>query len=87
MIKKKKELLKKELTFAVQIFNPDFRDQSGVTSSSACAELSPMLFRAVKSSISRIGLLYSSALHCSLLCERPGSRYGRAVFIGDELAE
>jgi hypothetical protein len=39
-----------------------------------------------KSSICRTALLCSSALACSLVCERPEPCYRRAVFIGDDLA-
>ena len=45
-----------------------------------------LLFGALESWISRTGLLCGSAFHCSLVCERPGPCYGRAVFIGDDLA-
>ena len=61
-------------------------DRLEVNSSSASGAVLLMLFRAVKSSIGRTTLLCSSALDCSLVCERPGSCYGRAVFIGDDLA-
>jgi hypothetical protein len=94
--KKKRELLKKELTSTVQIISPSFRrfyrgknatyDRLEVTSSWTSAEVLHTLFRAVKSSISRTALVCSSALHCSLICERPGPWYRRAVFIGDDLA-
>jgi hypothetical protein len=57
-----------------------------VTSSSSSGKVLLMLFRAVKSSISGTGLRCSSALHCSVVCERPGSCYRWAVFIGDDLA-
>ncbi len=84
--KKRRNCLKKELTFTVQILNLAFRDRSEVFSSSSSAEVLLMLFRAAKSSIGRIALLCSSALHCSLVCERPGSWYRRAVVIGDDVA-
>jgi hypothetical protein len=61
-------------------------DGPEVTSSSLSAEVLLTLFRAAKSSINRIGLCCSSALHCSLVCERPGPWYRRAGFIGDNLA-
>jgi hypothetical protein len=54
-------------------------DRPGVTPSSASAEVLFMLFRAVKSSVSRIALRCSSALHCSLVCDRPRPCYRRAV--------
>ena len=57
-----------------------------VTLSSSSGEVLFLLSRAVKSSISGTALLCSSAFHCSLVCERPGPCYRRAVFIGDELA-
>ena len=57
-----------------------------VTSSSSSGKVLPVLFRAVKSSISGTGLRCSRALHCSLICERPGPWYRRAVFVGDDLA-
>jgi hypothetical protein len=74
------------LTATLQIIIVWFRDRSGVTSCSACAEASIMLVRAVKTSINRTALVCNSALACSLVCERPGSCYRRAVFIGDDLA-
>jgi hypothetical protein len=46
----------------------------------------PLLFAAVKSSISCAALVCSSAVACSRICERPGPCYRRAVFIGDNLA-
>src|SRR5438309_4176724 len=61
-------------------------DRSEVTSSSSSAEVLLTLFRPIKSSISGTALLCSSALHCSLVCERPGPCYGRAVFTSDDLA-
>jgi hypothetical protein len=61
-------------------------DRLEVTSSSSFAEVLLMLFRPVENWISRTALLCGSALHCSLVCERPGSCYRRAVFIGDDLA-
>src|SRR5437773_9324667 len=61
-------------------------DGPEVTSSSLSAEVLLVLFRAAKSSLNRIGLCCSSALHCSLVCERPGPWYRRAGFIGDYLA-
>jgi hypothetical protein len=45
-----------------------------------------ILFRVANSSISSTALLCSSALHCSLVSERPKPWYRRAVFIGDDLA-
>jgi hypothetical protein len=60
--------------------------QSEVTCFLGGGEALLMFFRAVKSSISGTALLCSSALHWSLLCERPGPGYSRTVFIGDDLA-
>jgi hypothetical protein len=60
--------------------------QSEVTCFLAGGEVMLMLFRAAKSSISRLRLLCSSALDCNLVCERPGPWYRRAVFISDDLA-
>lgn len=57
-----------------------------VTSSSSSGELLLMLFRALKSSIARAALVCRSPFDCSLVCERPGSCYGRAVFASDDLA-
>src|SRR6266566_4678988 len=70
----------------MQILNLDFRDRPGVASSSACAEVLLALFRAARSSIGRTTLLCSSALHCNLVCERPGFCYHRRDFIGDGLS-
>jgi hypothetical protein len=61
-------------------------DRLEVICSSWAAEVLLMLFRAVKSSIVRTALLCSSTLRCSVVCERPGPCYRRAVFIGDVLA-
>jgi hypothetical protein len=61
-------------------------DRLEVTSSSSSAEVLLALLRAAKSSIGRTALLCSSALYCSLVCERAGPWYRRAVFIGDDLA-
>jgi hypothetical protein len=61
-------------------------DRSGVTCFLGVAEAMLKLLRAVERSISGIGLVCNSALACSLVCERPGPCYRRAVFIGDELA-
>src|SRR6266550_7571343 len=61
-------------------------NRPGVTTCSSSAEVLLVLFRAVQSSISGTALLCSSALDCSLVCERPGSCYGRAVFTSDDLA-
>jgi hypothetical protein len=74
------------LTSTAQISNPRFRDSSRVTSSSACAEASVLSFRTVKSWRGRISVLCSSAVHSSLVCERPGPGYSRAVFVSDDLA-
>ncbi len=57
-----------------------------VASSRSSAEVLLTLFGAVKSSIGGTALLCSSALYCSLVCERMGPWYRRAVFIGDDLA-
>jgi hypothetical protein len=84
--KKKRKLLKKELTSAEQILNLDFRDWLGVTCPPASAEVPLELFRAVKSSSNRTALPCSSAVDCSLACERTESCHRRAVFIGDNLA-
>jgi hypothetical protein len=61
-------------------------DRLEVTSSSSLSEFLLVPFRPVESSISRAALVCGSTLHCSLVCERPGQCYGRAVFIGDDLA-
>jgi hypothetical protein len=63
-----------------------FRDWSGVASSSSSTQGLFMLLRAVKSSINRTALVCSSAFNWRLVCERSGSCYRRAVFIGDDLA-
>jgi hypothetical protein len=60
--------------------------QSEVNCFLAGGEVMLTLFGAVKSSITGTALLCSSALDCSLVRERPGSCYRRAVFIGDDLA-
>jgi hypothetical protein len=85
-IKKWRIVDKKDLTSALQTMIAGFRDWSGVASSSSSAQGLFMLLRAVKSSISGTALDCGSALACSLVCERSGSCYRRAVFIGDDLA-
>src|SRR6266487_3924913 len=59
---------------------------SSSSSSSSSTEVLLTLFRAAKSSVGRIALLCSSTPDFSLVCERPGPWYRRAVFIGDDLA-
>ena len=61
-------------------------DRLEVASSSSSAQVLLRLFRAVESSISGTALVCSTTLHCSFVCERSGQRYGRAVFISDDLA-
>ena len=85
-IKKWRIVDKKDLTSALETMIAGFRDWSGVASSSSSAQGLFMLLRAVKSSISGTALDCGSALACSLVCERSGSCYRRAVFIGDDLA-
>jgi hypothetical protein len=87
MIKKKViKNHKKRLDIHGTNFKSSVRDGLGVISSSACAEASVLPFRTVKSWRSRISVLCSSAVHSSLVCERPRPGYRRAIFIGDDLA-
>jgi hypothetical protein len=51
-----------------------------------CTEALLMLLRATERSTDRPALLCGNAAYCSLVCERPESCYGRAVFISDDLA-
>jgi hypothetical protein len=60
--------------------------QSEVTCFLADGEVLLALFGPAESSSNRITLLCSNALGCSLVCERPGPCYRRAIFIGDDLA-
>src|ERR1043166_8359225 len=82
----KQRLVKKDLTSGEQVTDSVLRDRSGVTCGSACVEVSLKPFRAVTSSFGRIVIVCSSAVDCNFFCDSPGSCYGRAVFIGDELA-
>ena len=83
---------KMSLTSGTHILSLGFRcidetaDRLEVTSSSSSAGGLLLRFRAVKSSIDRTALLCSSAVHCSLVCEGPGSCYRRAIFVGHDLA-
>jgi hypothetical protein len=85
--KKWENLLKKVLTSAVELINLNFRDRSGTTCSSACAEISFRLFSAVTSWTYRTAFLCGSAVASGLACERPGACFGRTVFIRDDLAQ
>jgi len=60
--------------------------RSEVTFFLGVAEALRKLLPAVERSISGAALVCRSPFACSLVCERPGSCYRRAVFIGDELA-
>jgi hypothetical protein len=87
MIKKKAEnFSEKDLTSTAQISNPSFRG-SAVTSSPTRAEASVLPFRTVKSWRGRISVFCSSAIHSTLVCERPGPCNRGAIFIGDDLAQ
>jgi hypothetical protein len=61
-------------------------DRSGGTSFFGFSEVSLTFLRAAKSSSNRTAVLCGNTAYCSLVCERPGSCYRRAVFIGDDLA-
>jgi hypothetical protein len=82
----KKRDLKKELTSAKQISYLTFCDRSRVPRSSGGAEVSLALFGGVASPSDRTVLCCSSAVHCSLVCERTGRCYRRPIFAGDDLA-
>jgi len=90
-----KKVKKMFLTSGTQILSLGFgcfgcidatSDRRGVTTCSSSTEALLVLFRAVQTPINCIALLCGHALDCSLVCERPGPCYGRAVFIGDGLA-
>jgi hypothetical protein len=53
---------------------------------STSGEVLLILFRAAKSSIRRSVLHCNSALHCRLVCDRPGPCYRWPVFAGNDLA-
>src|SRR6266487_2795464 len=80
------------LTSGTQILSLGFgcidatSDRRGVTTCSLSAEALLVLLRPVENSISRAALVCRSPFDCSLVCERPGPWYRRAVFIGDDLA-
>jgi hypothetical protein len=65
-------------------------DASGADSEVTCflagGEVLLTLFGAGTNSITRFALLCSSTFDCSFVCQRPGSGYHGAVFIGDDLA-
>ena len=81
-----KKIWKKRLTSSKQIRYLTFCDRSGVACSSAWTQVSFSFFGAATSSIDRTVLPCSSAVDCSLVCERTGPCYDWAVFAGDDLA-
>jgi hypothetical protein len=61
-------------------------DRSEVICFLGGGEGSLTLFGPAESSSNRTALLCGNTAYCSLVCERSGSCYRRAVFIGDDLA-
>src|SRR5213595_1745174 len=60
--------------------------QSEVTCFLADGEVLLTLFGPAESSSNRNALLCGNTAYCSLVCERSGSCYRGAVFIGDDVA-